>query len=144
MIKYFSLLVFFISTVITSCNSQKTMNTSSQNQETEQNNSDSEIIIQKQIEQYGYKNPEISYNKKKSYALCIDKTQGNPLASRIDFFIYDLIENIVVEKNTVIGNIYWENDYTIVLAPYVGTIPKKDLTDPPLKSPMKKIELKRH
>ncbi|MFV0531438.1 MAG: hypothetical protein ACK5MD_08355 [Flavobacteriales bacterium] len=96
----------------------------SKNQEL--NQQDSVITLQQKIQKSNFKNPEISYNSNKNYALCTERSQENKLASKIDFFIYDLKNNQVVEEGSIVGNVYWENDYTVALAPYVGIVPKKD------------------
>ncbi len=122
MYKLITVGIYFL--FITACNSQKIVKDTTENQEFEQSNS--QITLQQIIEQSNFKNPIITYNSNKSYVLCTDEFQGSRLASRIDFFIYDLKKNSLIEKGSIVGSVYWENDYTIALAPYVGMIQKKD------------------
>lgn len=136
MIKHIILTLFTLTT-IASCNSQKMANNSS-SKETDPNNQ--EAIIQRYIQTYQFKNPEISYNSDKSFALCTDTFQGNQLAKRIYFFIYNTIKDSIVEKSSIIGDVYWENDYTIVVSPYQGIVQKNDLKS--LNKTSKKIHLK--
>ncbi len=138
----FKHLLFIILTLIaiTSCGSQKMTNASSE-PEKEQNSY--ETILQKYIKKYNFKNPEISYNSNKSYALCTDIFQGSRLTTSVDFFIYDIIQDSIIEKSSIIGDIYWKNDYTIVLATYQGIVRKSDLQSPK-KSLLKEIQLKNH
>lgn len=139
MYKLITVGIYFL--FITACNSQKIVKDTTENQEFEQSNS--QITLQQIIEQSNFKNPTITYNSNKSYVLCTDEFQGGRLASRIDFFVYDLKKSSLIEKGSIVGSVYWKNDYTIVLAPYVGMTQENTSIDSNDKTSIEKIHLEK-
>ncbi|APD06384.1 hypothetical protein UJ101_00847 [Flavobacteriaceae bacterium UJ101] len=136
MYKLFIVSIYFL--FITGCNSQKVVKNTTQDKEFEKSNS--EVMLQQKIKQSNFKNPKTTYNSNKSYALCTNEFQGSRLASRIDFFIYDLKNNILIEEGSIIGDVYWEDDFTIILDPYVGMVQENTPINNTKKS-VKKIHL---
>lgn len=69
----------------------------------------------------------LDYNKSKEFVICKNGNESNVAGnSPIEYFIYDVINNKMIEENVIpLGNISWVSKFEVKAEIYPGMIQKK-------------------